>query len=53
MQNTGRKHLPNVFMTPNLAEAGLLGTDQTQALALQDALQSQATRKAGLIKRRS
>ena len=43
----GRK-LPNVFMTPNLAEAGLLGADQNQALALQDALQSQAT-KAGLL----
>ena len=43
-----RGGLPNIFMTPNLAEAGLLGTDKTQALALQDALQSQATR-AGLL----
>ena len=45
---SGGSGLPNVFMTPNLAEAGLLGADQTQALALQDALQSQAT-KAGLL----
>lgn len=44
---TGRS-LPNVFMTPNLAEAGLLGADESQALALQDALQQQAT-KAGLL----
>jgi len=51
MEDTGkttRGGLPNIFMTPNLAEAGLLGTDSTQALALQDALQSQAT-KAGLL----
>ena len=51
MEDTGkttRGGLPNIFMTPNLAEAGLLGTDSTQALALQDALQSQATR-AGLL----
>ena len=43
----GRK-LPNVFMTPNLAEAGLLGADDAQALAVQNALQQQAT-KAGLL----
>lgn len=44
----GQGGLPNIFMTPDLAEAGLLGTDATQAQALQDALQSQAT-KAGLL----
>lgn len=51
MENVGKATgggLPNIFMTPNLAEAGLLGTDATQAKALQDALQSQAT-KAGLL----
>ena len=42
------RNLPNVFMTPNLAEAGLLGADEAQALALQNALQQQAT-KAGLL----
>ena len=40
--------LPNLFMTPNLAEAGLLGTDSEQAQSIQDALQNQAT-KAGLL----
>jgi len=44
----GKGGLPNVFMTPNLAEAGLLGADEAQALALQNALQQQAT-KAGLL----
>jgi len=52
MQNTQQNQdsgtfLPNLFMTPNLAEAGLLGTGQ-QATNLQNALQSQAT-KAGLL----
>ena len=44
----GGNGLPNVFMTPNLAEAGLLGGNPQEALALQNALQSQAT-KAGLL----
>jgi len=44
----GENGLPNVFMTPNLAEAGLLGGNPQEALALQNALQSQAT-KAGLL----
>jgi len=48
IQEKQRTMLPNIFMTPNLAEAGLLGTDSTKALALQDALQQQAT-KAGLL----
>lgn len=43
-----QSQFPNIFMTPDLAEAGLLGTDVAQAQALQDALQSQAT-KAGLL----
>ena len=50
MENTGkntRSGLPNIFMTPDLAEAGLLGTGQ-EAINLQNALQSQAT-KAGLL----
>src|SRR6056300_1248814 len=45
---SGGSGLPNVFMTPNLAEAGLLGGNPQEALALQNALQNQAT-KAGLL----
>ena len=52
MQNTQQGQdsgtfLPNIFMTPNLKEAGLLGTGD-EATKLQNALQSQAT-KAGLL----
>ena len=52
MQNTQQGQdsgtfLPNIFMTPNLAEAGLLGTGD-EATKLQNALQSQAN-KAGLL----
>jgi hypothetical protein len=39
--------LPNIFLTPNLAEAGLLG-EGDKGTDLQNALQSQAT-KAGLL----
>lgn len=46
-RKTTRSGLPNIFMTPNLAEAGLLGTGP-EAANLQNALQSQAT-KAGLL----